>query len=68
VPFVPTLLHVLALIAKAIRLWAFIDLIQNSSFKFLTNLLYSVIIISKHLSQRNTKGSSETRAAFFLSI
>jgi hypothetical protein len=43
VPFVPTLLHVLALIAKAIRLRAFIDLIQNSSFKFLTNLLYSVL-------------------------
>jgi glucose-1-phosphate thymidylyltransferase len=43
VPFVPTLLHVLALIAKAIRLRAFIDLIQNSSFNFLTNLLYSVI-------------------------
>jgi hypothetical protein len=44
VPFVPTLLHVLALIAKAIRLRAFIDLIQNSSFKFLTNLLYRVLI------------------------
>jgi hypothetical protein len=43
VPFVPTLLHVLALIAKAIRLRAFIDLIQNLSFKFLTNLLYSVL-------------------------
>jgi tetratricopeptide (TPR) repeat protein len=49
VPFISTLLLVLALIANAIRLRAFIDLKQNSSFKILTNLCYSVLMTSKTL-------------------